>query len=257
MSGKRIVLVNDDREGVVAAIAKRFIKTVCSLLERQDRVTVVLTGGSVGIATLDAIARSKKRDKVDWSRVQFWWGDERWLPAGDPERNDRQARDVLLDQLPLTPEQVHGFPSSDGPLDLDAAAANYAEELAAASGGAGALPKFDLLLLGVGPDGHIASLFPSRDGIRVSTGTVIAVRNSPKPPSERLSLTLGAINTADRIWLVLAGADKASALGLALAGANTIEVPAAGAEGRIKTVVFVDQAAAADVPAELIAHEYY
>lgn len=257
MSGKRIVLVNDDRDSVVSAIAKRFLKTVCNLLERQGQVNVVLTGGTVGIAALDAIARSKKRDKVDWSRVQFWWGDERWLPAGDPERNDRQARDVLLDQLPIAPEQVHAFPSSGGALDLNAAAAHYAGELAACAGDDGDLPHFDLLLLGVGPDGHIASLFPSSDGIRESTGTVIAVRNSPKPPPDRLSLTLGAINTADRIWLVLAGADKASALGLALAGAHTIEVPAAGVEGRIKTVVFVDQAAAADVPAELIAHEYY
>ncbi len=257
MSGKRIVLVNDDRDQVVAAIAKRFIKTVCSLLERQDLVTVVLTGGTVGIASLDAIARSTKRDKVDWSRVHFWWGDERWLPAGDPERNDRQAREALLDRLPISEDQIHPFPASGGSADLDAAAAQYAHELASFSADGGTLPKFDLLLLGVGPDGHVASLFPSRDGIREPTGTVIAVRNAPKPPQERLSLTLDAINSADRIWLVLAGADKASALGLALAGAHPAEVPAAGVEGKLKTVVFVDQAAAANVPAELIASEYY
>ena len=256
MSANRVVLVYDDRESLVHAIAKRFIKTVSGVLDRQDRAHVVLTGGTVGIASLDAISRAKKRDKVDWSRVHFWWGDERWLPAGDPQRNDRQAKDALLSKLPLEPGQIHGFPASDGGLELDAAAEHYAAELAEFGEDGAALPRFDLLFLGVGPDGHIASLFPSREGIRVSTGTVIGVRGSPKPPPERLSLTLGAINSADRVWLTLAGADKASALGLALAGANTIEVPAAGAEGRLKTVVFVDQAAAAEVPGELIATEY-
>lgn len=256
MSGKRIVLVHEDRDSLVRAVAKRFIKTISRVLEHQSQAHIVLTGGTVGIATLDAINRSAKRDRVDWSRVHFWWGDERWLPAGDPQRNDRQASDALLSFLALDPSQVHGFPASDGPLELDAAAVSYAAELAEFAEGGKALPHFDLLFLGVGPDGHIASLFPSREGIRVTTGTVIGVRESPKPPPERLSLTLGAINSADRIWLTLAGADKASALGLALAGASTIEVPAAGAEGRLKTVVFVDQAAAAEVPSELIAAAY-
>ena len=117
-------------------------------------------------------------------------------------------------------------------------------------------PIFDITFLGVGPDGHIASLFPHRSGIQVTDRTVIPVRNSPKPPPERLSLTRPVINASQRIWLVLAGADKASALGLALAGASRDEVPVAGIKGRRRTVFFVDADAAAEVPEALIARDY-
>jgi 6-phosphogluconolactonase len=108
----------------------------------------------------------------------------------------------------------------------------------------------------VGPDGHIASLFPDRPGIRETERTVIAVRDSPKPPPERLSLTRPVINGSARIWLVLSGTDKASALGLALAGASYTEVPAAGAKGRKRTVFFVDRDASSEVPESLIAPDY-
>ena len=100
MSGKRIVLVHEDRDSLVRAVAKRFIKTISRVLEHQSQAHIVLTGGTVGIATLDAINRSAKRDRVDWSRVHFWWGDERWLPAGDPQRNDRQASDARVQRPP-------------------------------------------------------------------------------------------------------------------------------------------------------------
>jgi 6-phosphogluconolactonase len=177
------------------------------------------------------------------------------VPAGHADRNDQQAKDALLDGLDLPAANLHPFPASDQGLDLDAAAERYSQELAAAGGDA-AQPHFDILLLGVGPDGHIASLFPERRDLVDAPGTVVAVRNSPKPPPERLSLTLTAINSAERVWLALAGADKASALGLALAGAGRYQVPVGAAEGRRKTVFFVDEAAAAEVPAELIASQY-
>jgi 6-phosphogluconolactonase len=254
MSNARRVLVHADKEALAASVAARFITKVVDLLDQQPEVNVVLTGGSVGIAVLAAINESPARDTIDWSRVALWWGDERWLPSGDAERNDQQARDALLDSVALTPERVHPFPSTDQFDSLDDAASSYAEELA--SVGDGAYPQFDITFLGVGPDGHIASLFPDYPGIQVSDRAVVAVRNSPKPPPERLSLTLAAINSSDRIWLVLAGADKASALGLALAGASTYEVPVAGALGKRRTVFFIDQDAATDVPADLIATEY-
>lgn len=255
MSNERRVIVHHDKQSLAGAVAARFITKVVDLQDEQSGVNIVLTGGSVGTAVLAAINTSPARDTIDWSRVQLWWGDERWLPSGDPERNDQQARDALLDHVALRPENIHYFPASDGELGLDAAAAHYAEELAAAGDGS-ALPHFDITFLGVGPDGHIASLFPNREGIRVTDATVVSVRNSPKPPPERLSLTIDAINSSDRVWLVMAGADKASALGLALAGVSMFEVPAAAAEGRKRTVFFVDRDAAAEVPGDLIATEY-
>ena len=252
MSNERRVILHQDRAALAAAVAARFITKVVDLIDEFDEASIVLTGGTMGSAVLEAINASPARASIDWSRVNVWWGDERWLPAGDPERNATQARVALLDHVALDPARVHEFAASDGDLELDAAADAYAAELAAHAPANAGLPHFDITFLGIGPDGHIASLFPERGGIRETTRTVISVRNSPKPPPERLSLTLPVINSSARVWLVVAGADKASALGLTLAGASINEVPAAGVEGRRKTLFFIDADAAAEVPKNLI-----
>ncbi|TQO18631.1 6-phosphogluconolactonase [Rhodoglobus vestalii] len=252
MSNERRAIVHSSKPELAHAVAERFLNKVPQIIAEFDEATIVLTGGTMGQAVLDAINSSPKRDAVDWSRVNFWWGDERWLPARDGERNDVQARAALLDHVAVDPERVHSFAASDSGLGLDDAAAAYSHELAQHSTRFGTYPHFDIVFLGVGPDGHIASLFPEREGIRETERTVIAVRNSPKPPDERLSLTLPVLNSSVRIWAVVAGSDKASALGLTLAGASYNEVPAAGLEGRRKTLFFVDSEAAAQVPDSLI-----
>ncbi len=256
MTNERRVLVHPDKASLAGSVAARFLTKMIDILDEKELAHVALTGGTMGSAVLEAINASAARDTLDWSRVHFWWGDERWLPAGDPERNEVQARAALLDHLPLAPEQIHPFAASDADIGLDEASAQYAAELRAAAPEGKKAPVFDILFLGVGPDGHIASLFPERSGPKVTDHSVISVRNSPKPPPERLSLTLPVINASDRIWLVLAGSDKAGALGLALAGASVHEVPAAGAQGRKRTVFFVDKDAAAEVPENLIAPSY-
>ncbi|MBX3099784.1 MAG: 6-phosphogluconolactonase [Salinibacterium sp.] len=252
MSNERRVIVHADKVALAAAVAARFITKAVDLIDEFDEASVVLTGGTMGGAVLAAINDSPTRDSVDWSRVNVWWGDERWLPLGDPERNETQARVALLDHVALDPARVHAFPASDQGLDLDSAAAAYSREIATHTPANANMPHFDITFLGVGPDGHIASLFPERSGIRETALTVIPVRNSPKPPPERLSLTLPVINSSARVWVVVAGADKASALGLTLAGASINEVPAAGVEGRRKTLFFVDAEAAQQVPETLI-----
>ena len=252
MTNERRVILHPDKAALAAAVAARFLTKGVDLIDEFGELTVVLTGGTMGSAVLEAINASPARDTLDWSRVNIWWGDERWLPAGDPERNDTQARAALLDFVALDPERVHPFAASDSGMDLDAAADAYAAELATHAHRTGTLPWFDITFHGVGPDGHIASLFPEKTGIRETEKTVIAVRNSPKPPPERLSLTLPVINSSTRVWLVLAGPDKASALGLTLAGASINEVPAAGVEGRRRTLFFVDAEAAAEVPESLV-----
>jgi 6-phosphogluconolactonase len=250
------VLVHPDKESLAGSVAARFITKIIDILDEFDEANVVLTGGSIGIGVLAAVRSSPAVDTIDWSRISFWWGDERFVPQSDPDRNDLQAREALLDHIPVDPAKVHPFPASDQIADLDEAAASYARDLAAAADESAEYPRFDITFLGVGPDGHIASLFPGHDEIRIRDRTVVAVRNSPKPPPERLSLTLPVIQSSDRVWMVLAGADKASALGLALAGASIDEVPVAGAEGRKRTVFFVDKEAAAEVPESLIAPSY-
>ncbi|MEL0626869.1 6-phosphogluconolactonase [Salinibacterium amurskyense] len=252
MSNERRAIVHPNKVDLAQAVAAHFLSKVPQIIAEFDEATVVLTGGSMGQAVLAAINESPQRDAVDWSRVNFWWGDERWLPAGDPERNDAQARAALLDHIPVNPARVHAVAASDAGLSLDDAAQAYANDLRAHAARNGKYPNFDIVFLGVGPDGHIASLFPEREGIRETERTVIAVRNSPKPPDERVSLTLPVINSSVRIWAVVAGADKASALGLTLAGVSYNEVPAAGLEGRRKTLFLVDSDAAAQVPAALI-----
>jgi 6-phosphogluconolactonase len=249
MTNARRVLVHPDAASLSASVAARFLTKVVDLLDERETVHVGLTGGTMGIAVLGAIAANPARDGIDWSRVEIWWGDERYLPRGDADRNETQARDALLDELPLPPENVHAFPAPGEHPSIEAAADAYAEELGDT--------VFDILFLGVGPDGHVASLFPDHPTVRETERRAVAETASPKPPPERLSLTLPVINRSERIWLVLAGADKAGALGLALADANVASVPVAGVQGRKRTVFFVDQEAAAEVPENLIDRERY
>jgi 6-phosphogluconolactonase len=269
------ISIHPDSSLLAASVAARLITRLVDVQNERGTATVVLTGGSLGIAGLRAVAESPACSAVDWRKVDFWWGDERFLPAGHPDRNSVQAREALLDRLEVDPSRVHVFGSSDEFPDQDAAAADYAQRLqraaAAESREAGTadvkqpgeapadgngqdprLPRFDVLLLGVGPDAHIASLFPEMAGIRVKGETVVGVANAPKPPPERISLTLEAINSAQEVWLAVGGSDKAGAVGLALAGAGSVQVPAAGARGRRKTLWLIDQEAAAQLPGRLI-----
>ena len=244
MTSERRVLVHPDAASLAASVAARFLTKVIDLLDERETIDVCLTGGSTGIAVLAAVAQNPAREGIDWSRVGFWFGDERYLPRGDADRNETQARDALLDRLDLPAGAVHPFPAPGEQATIEDAAAAYAAELGDT--------VFDITFLGVGPDGHVASLFPDHATVRETVARVVAETNSPKPPPLRLSLTLPVINATERIWLVLAGADKAGALGLALADASVASVPVAGVRGRKRTVFFVDQEAAAEVPEGLI-----
>ena len=254
---ERRVRVYDDKNALATAVAARFLKRLGEILDQQDQAHIVLTGGTMGEAVLAAVRNAADRDRIDWSRVTFWWGDERYLPSGDPERNETQSRRALLDALELAPERIRAFPALGDHASIDDAAAAYAAELAAAAPEGARHPRFDITFLGVGGDGHVASLFPDHAAIRDVAHIVLAETDSPKPPPARLTLTLPVINSSDRVWLVLAGSDKAGALGLALAEANPQDVPVAGVAGRKRTVFFVDRDAAAEVPEDLLIRERF
>jgi len=251
------VIVHRDRAALEDFLAARFIGRMIQVVGEFDEANVVLTGGSVGIGLLERINASPDRDTAPWDRIHFWWGDERWVPRDDPERNERQAREALLDHVPVDEARVHPFPASDDGLSLDEAADRYAAELAAAAPPNLPLPPFDLAYLGVGPDGHVASIFPSTPAVRERERTVVAVRHSPKPPPERLTLTFPVINSSARVAVFATGAEKASAVGLALAGASPDEVPLAAVRARRRTGIHLDQDAAAQVPQRLIAPGEY
>jgi len=238
------VIILADPELMAAAAAARLITALVDAQAARGHAHLVVTGGTGGAAVQQAVAACAARDAVDWAAVDVWWGDERFLPSGDPERNETQARGFLLDALPLDPARMHPMPASDGAFgdDVDAAAAGYAAELAAAATPGSALPVFDVLLLGVGPDGHVASLFPGHPGFAVHEGTAIAVRNSPKPPPTRISLTLPALQTARQTWLLATGEGKADVVGRALGGEA---LPSGSVHGTERTLWLLDRAAAA------------
>lgn len=253
---EKVVVIEADPAALATRVADRFLTRVRARTRNGRIAHIALTGGSMGSAVLRAVREHSKTGSIDWSLVHFWWGDERFVPRTDSDRNARQSREALLDSLQIPAENIHEAPASDEGLTLDEAAAAYAAELAKFGTDDQAWPSFAVCFLGVGPDGHIASLFPDRREVTATDAAVLPVRDSPKPPAERVTLTRPVLNASKRVWLVLTGADKASALGLALAGANYANVPAAGAKGRKRTVFFVDEAAAAQVSPDLIDPHY-
>lgn len=212
-----------------AAVARRaadgVLAAAAGAIARQGRFRLVLAGGTTPLAAYRLLAGENAR----WGAWEVWFGDERCLPPGDPERNSRAACEALLDRVPIPPDRIHPIPAELGP---EAAAAAYAASLA------DALP-FDLVLLGMGEDGHTASLFPGR---AVPDGALtVAVRDAPKPPPERVSLTPTALGRCREMLVLVTGAGKRDALARWRAGGD-LPVAQAAAAGR--ALVLLDRAAA-------------
>jgi len=239
------VSVYADPEELAESVAAMLLAWLRERQESAAVASIVLTGGSVADRIHRAVANSSDRDSVDWSSVHVWWGDERFVAGGDGDRNEQQARTALLDRLPLDPAQVHVMPADDGSLSAEEAAAGYADELAAAANGA-ACPVFDILMLGVGEDGHVASLFPGHPALAAS-GVAVGVHDSPKPPPDRVSLTFQALNRAREVWFVAAGEGKAVAVAGAHVGDDVADVPARGVRGLERTRWLLDEAAASQL----------
>lgn len=230
---------------LATATAERLLLAIVDAQSVERPVHVVLTGGTVGIATLAAARTSPLRGAVDWSGVHLWWGDERYLPAGDPDRNETQARDALLDHLDVPAAHIHPVPGPDQVESPEVAAERYAADLATFATTPGAtVPRFAVMLLGVGPDGHVASLFPGHPAAADAPHagrSAVAVHDSPKPPPVRVSLTFPAIRSAAEVWLVAAGAEKAAAVAEAMGGRT---LPAGDVHGTERTLWLLDVAAA-------------
>jgi 6-phosphogluconolactonase len=229
------VEVHADTDALADAIAARLTERLAQIQGEGRRPRLVLTGGTIAIATYERLGA----DTVDWRDVDYYWGDERYVPAGHDDRNDQQARDSFLDRLGVPAERVHAAPADDGTQDAAAAADAWAAELPA--------EPFDIVLLGVGPDGHVASLFPGFAQLRETARRAVAVRDSPKPPPTRLTLTFPTLNHADSVWFVVSGEGKADAVGRALGDGTLDDTPATGAHGQAETLWLLDRPAARDV----------
>ncbi|OZM78248.1 6-phosphogluconolactonase [Pseudonocardia sp. MH-G8] len=250
------VAVHADPDVLAAAVAARLVTKLVDLQAAGTIPKIVLTGGGTGTAVLEQIRATVARDAVDWGKVEFYWGDERFLPPGDPERNETQARAALLDHVPIDPAKVFpmGADEGGGPAGADAAAEAYAAVLARAARPEdhGPVPTFDVLMLGMGGEGHTASVFPHSPAVYETERTVVGVHGCPKPPPTRVSLTLPAIRRATEVWIMTTGGGKAAAVAMGLGGAGEVAIPVAGAQGTRRTRWLLDRAAASKLPRDLV-----
>ena len=219
--------------------AEEIIQSLIQLTHSKNHVHLGLTGGTVGILTLESLASKFLEHKIDISKIHFWWGDERFVSSSSPERNANKARRALLDVLNLNQHQIHEFPSSDNDLDLQIAKETFTAHFVEVFG---LEPiKMDLLILGMGPDGHVASLFPGQEH---QGELVVSVANSPKPPAQRLSFSMDLINRSEKVVFVVSGLDKAEATESVHKNPEC-DLPAAKVSALGQTLWFIDEAAGA------------
>jgi 6-phosphogluconolactonase len=237
-----LIEVHDDAAALATAVAGELLARLADIQATPRVAQICLTGGTIAGAIHQEIARLSPGSEVDWSQVVVWFGDERFVGPDDPDRNAGQARAAFLDAVGADPAKVHEMPSTADAADVDAGAASYSDTLREHGSG-----EFDVMMLGVGPDGHVASLFPGFDQLDVTDRIAVGVTDSPKPPPERISLTFSALNRSRSVWFLASGDSKASAVARALGGADPHDVPAAGVTGRDETIWFLDRAAAAVV----------
>ena len=237
--------VSSGREELATAVASALLARLANAQERGEIPHIGLTGGSVADEVHRELARLSHASAVDWTRVVMWWGDERWLPTGSPDRNEVQARAAFIDEVGVDEAHVHAMPASNDGLTLADAALAYGETVRELGAG-----SFEVLMLGIGPDGHVASLFPGHPAAEVANAIAVPVEDSPKPPPERLSLTFEAMERSNAVWFVAAGSDKADAvadsiLPRALPGSpEAIACPARVPRGTVETVWWLDRSVA-------------
>ncbi|MFN3600623.1 MAG: 6-phosphogluconolactonase [Dietzia sp.] len=230
-------LVHTDTDSLAAAAARTVAEHLTERIATAGRATLSLTGGSVGIKTAAALAGSA----VDWERVSIYFGDERFVPADHPERNDGQLDEALLDSLGDRPT-VHRWPARTAEdSDVDSAAARFLEAMDIPAGDE---PIFDVTILGMGPEGHVDSIFPHTPAVAETERLVVGVRDCPKPPPERLTFTLPAVRRSRHVLVVASGEGKAEAVARGIGGASPTEWPVAGAVGTESTTYHLDGDAA-------------
>lgn len=219
---------------VAKSAAKDLSIELAHLLQSQQVVNLVLTGGTVGIKVLSELA--PLIDHMDLSGLQIWWGDERFVEANSRDRNSVQANEALLSRIQVPKENIHEMPSIEVG-DLETASKVFSELFESQ------VPTFDIVLLGMGPDGHVASLFPDSNAIEFGNW-VVAEPDSPKPPQQRISLSYRALSSANQVWFLVAGRDKAAAVSRVFAGED---LPATRVSGKEQTKWYMDEAAASEI----------
>jgi 6-phosphogluconolactonase len=237
------VEVHPDPETLATAVAGELLNRLADTQAAGRVPHISLTGGTIAVAVHEEVARLAAASGVDWGAVHVWFGDERFVERDSPDRNAGQARAAFLDAVGVPAAHVHEFPARGDVPDVEAAAEAYADELAAHWSG-----RFDVTMLGVGPDGHVNSLFPGFPQLHTAGRPTAGVTASPKPPPERVTLTFEATCASSSVWFLVSGEGKADAVRRALADEGSLdETPARGVTGIDETVWFLDHAAASRV----------
>ncbi|MCS6710602.1 6-phosphogluconolactonase [Brachybacterium sp. EF45031] len=247
-------VVLDSADALVERAASDTAATVAGAIATRDTAHLVVTGGGLGTRLVQALPEALRRAEVDTSRLHVWWGDERFVHDGSEERNDTPVLDALLRDAAIPGGNVHRMPSSDSGMSLDEAAAWYGSVLDRSGGDAPFHTRgeafFDVLLLGVGPDAHVASLFPEHPDQKDISATAVPVRRSPKPPAERISLSWPALNSARRVLLLVSGEEKAGAVARSLGDPEPWTTPASAVRGLDSTTWYLDRGAASQLPSD-------
>jgi 6-phosphogluconolactonase len=232
---------------VAAAAADGFVTAARNAIRERGRFLVALSGGRTPHTAFHLLRAAPRVTRVKWGQVEIMWSDERAVPPADPESNYGAARESLLAHVPgLRPQAVHPMPGDAA--DLDRAARDYEDELRRVAGAAdGEVPVLDLVWLGMGVDGHTASLCPGDDALMVTDRLVVATW-PPGYDTPRLTLTYPVLNAARRVTFLVVGADKAETLAAVRGGAD---LPAARVHAA--QVLWLVDAAAAAVPATRLA----
>jgi len=235
--------VHVDAADLATSVAGELISRLEDAQARGEEPHIGLTGGSIAAAVHHELGRMGPASEVDWSRVVVWWGDERFVAPDSEDRNARSARADFLDRLPFDPAKVHEIPSTSDAGSVDDAAAAYSQDLREHGTG-----SFEVLMLGMGPDGHVASLFPGYPQLDDDDHVAVGVTDSPKPPPERVTLTFGALIRSRSVWFLVSGAEKSDAVAQALDSATDVhDVPAVGVTGEAETIWFLDRASASEL----------
>lgn len=230
------VEVHEDAAALSTAVAGELLNRIADRQAAGDVPHVVLTGGTIAESIHREIVRIAPESGVDWGAVELWFGDERFVAPDSPDRNVGQARAAFIDAVGVPAHRVHAMPSTADAGDADEGAEAYEAELHQHG------PEvFDVVMLGVGPDGHVASLFPGFTQLDVTDRTTVGVTGSPKPPSDRISLTFPRLNKSTSVWFLVSGSGKADAVARALGGADVHEIPAVGVSGVEETIWFLDR----------------
>jgi 6-phosphogluconolactonase len=229
--------VCDDVNDLSRRAAEAVAAAIEDAVSQRGRCSIALAGGNTPRPIYRLLA-SRFKEQIPWTDVHVFWGDERFVPAGDPQRNETMVREALLDQVPCPPSNIHAVPAAS---TAGEAATQY--EAVLRKHFASAWPRFDLVLLGLGEDAHTASLFPSSPALRENKRWVVEV-TAPAEPSVRVTLTLPVFNHAALTYFLVTGSNKAPALRQALDGADPERYPAAGIRPAGGAIWWVDRDAA-------------